>query len=232
MTVMRKAAASTIILAPLTAAAADLLRMRAENTGDIGATTEWGAEQVKTQLEAIQANLALYQVASWLALAAAVLTIPAAMQLWSAAVERSRRWAWAGAVLAICCVVGEFVHLMGYYALNQIFVAGDINMGAQIATQADANGFAMALFLPYLLGALLALPVQAIALRRARIIPTWALAAILSGCALMLTLASSMVVTPIYALLVILGLIPAAMTIAKTSTTYTPVLVRQPATQA
>ena len=120
---------------------------------------------------------------------------------------------------------------MGYFALNQAYVAGDINAGAQIAIQTDANVFAMALFIPFLAGALFEHPIQAIALWRARVIPTWALAAILGGSALMLTLASSMVVTPIYAILVVLGLLPAAMTIATTRTTYMPVPVGQHATR-
>ncbi len=206
----RSVAAGCMLLTPLILAAADLARMTAEHAGsETGIIGESGAEQSASLLAAIEANLGLYQVASWLALAAAILAIPAVAAVRERTRERVPGWSMVALVTGICLVIGHFVHLMGYFAWNQILVAlPDRDAAVALTLLTEQNLFGLVVFLPYLIGQLLFWPAAGFTLWRAGAIPLRAFALVAVGAALMLMLGSSFVNTPLWALTVVAGLAP------------------------
>lgn len=202
-TTTRVAAAASVVLMPVTAGIGDQLRMRADSSD----TTD----QTLAQLAAIHDHAGLYAAASWFFYAAALLTIPMTVVLWQLAVRRSRRWAWAGAVLGALSAVGQFAHLMGELAMNQVFAgSADLAAAARISMEVEQNLLANALIVPFLLGLMIAPAAQAIALRRARVTPLWAMVAVLVGVVLLMVFGSSPVGSAAWALLLVVGFAPAA----------------------
>lgn len=202
--------ATCLVLTPLVTAAADLMRMSAESSGaPTGLVDAYGTEQASATLSAIEANLGAYEIASWLALAAAVLAVPAVATVRRLTVTSSRRWSAGALVIGICLVVGQFVHLMGYYAWNQILVSiSDREAAAAVAVQSESNTFAMVVFAPYLVGALLFFPVAAVALRRSGAIPRRAVVLVVAAGAAMAVIGSSFVSSPIWGTATALGMLP------------------------
>ncbi|SFP51284.1 hypothetical protein SAMN05660464_3382 [Geodermatophilus dictyosporus] len=203
--------AGGIVLTPVLLGAADLLRMSAEGVDEVGGVaTTWGVAEATAQLAAIDAHRGTFELASWLAYAGVLASIPAAVALWRLAAARSRRWAWTGLLLAVLGVIGEVVHLTGYYGLLQLLSAQpDRQSAAELGLAFDVVPFNVALFVPFLLGALAWLP-QAVALRRARIVPLWAALTVCLGTVLFLGVGSQPWSTTVWAGALVVGLAPAA----------------------
>lgn len=203
-------AATCLLLTPAVTAAADVVRMRVESSGaTTGIVDGDAAGQAPAMLSAISAELGAYQLASWLALAAAVLAVPAVVTVRRLTTCHTRRWSLAALVIGGCLVVGEFVHLMGYYAWNQILAAlPDRQAAVAVSNAVGGNVFGQVVFAPYLIGVLLFWPVAAIALYRARRLPGWALVLVLLAGLAMATLGSSFVVSPAWAVATTVGMLP------------------------
>ena len=203
-----------LLLTPLVTMAADIVRMMAEQSGAlVGMVSETGADQTAAMFAAIEANFTTYQLASWIALAAAILAIPGVAAVQTLTADRSPRWSMAALITGICLVIGEFVHLMGYYAWNQILVASpDREAAIALSGLTQQNAFAMVVFAPYLIGVLLFWPFAAVALWRSRVIPIWAFIVILVGALVMTIAGSSYLTSPVWAIATTVGLIPALVT--------------------
>lgn len=210
----------SLLLYPATMAAADQLQLRVTppEGDDVSARAE-----LLTTLAAVEAHQRLFEAASWLFLAAAVLSIPMTLVLWRLAVAGSRRWAWAAAGLGTLAVVGQFVQAYSHFGMLQVFSGLEDRQAAAVGLQAiDSNVYSTVLFLPYLIGVALAVPVAAIGLKRAAVIPWWALASVLVGSALFLVLGSTSAVTVVWAVCLVAGLAPAALTWLRGETAARP----------
>lgn len=211
------AGAAGIVLTPLLFGGADLLRMSAEGVGEVGGVaTTWGSTEAMAQLAAIDTHRGTFELASWLAYAGLLASIPAAVALWRLAATRSRRWAWTGLVFAALGVIGGTVHLTGYYGLLQLLSAqSDRQSAAELGLAFDAVPFNAALFVPFLFGALAWLP-QTVALRRARIVPLWAVLTVCVGTVVFLGVGSQPWSTVMWAGALVIGLVPAARALLST----------------
>jgi hypothetical protein len=206
----RAAAGVSALLMPVAIAVGDLIRMLGVPV--VAAPDGEPVEQVAAQLAAAATHPGAFTAASWVFYVAAVLTIPMVILLWRLAVDRSPKWAWAGAVLGACSVVGQFVHLGVYFGATPAFAAsGDQTAASQLWVDWSTDAFATAVFVPYLVGILLAPAVAAVALKRAGVIAGWGLAAVLVATVLFAVLGSTPAVTPVWAVLLIVGFAPAAM---------------------
>lgn len=216
MTPHRWTTAGTVclILTPLLTAAADVARMRAEHSGALtGMVSDYGREQAAATYVNIEASAGLYQLAGWLALAAALLTIPAVGAVRTLTRQRSPRWSTAALVTGICLVIGQFVHLMGYYVWNQIMVAHpDREAAITMGLLTNENTYGFVVFAPYLLGVLLCWPVTAVALWRSRLLAVWALVAVLAAGLAMDVAGSSFLATPLWAVATAAGFTPVLVT--------------------
>lgn len=213
--------ATCLVLTPLVTAAADLARMWAESSGATTGIIDTDADaQVSSLLTAIAAEPGIYQLASWLALAAAVLAVPAVATVRGLTIDRTPRWSLAALLIGGCLVVGEFVHLMGYFAWNQI-LAGlpDHQAAVAVTTATGHNTFGLVVFAPYLIGMLLFWPVAGIALYRAGQLGRWALALVLLAGLAMAVLGSSYVVSPAWAGATTAGLLPVLVARLRSSRT-------------
>ena len=205
-------AGASVLLAPIAVTIGDELQLTAWPPGETGLVSEYGVEQAMADLAAVEANRGAFEAASWCYYAAAVLTIPALVILWRLAVNRSSGWAWAGAALGACSVVGQFVYLLSWFGVSQVFSAQpDLRVPAEILVDWQDNTFSMAVFAPYLIGTILAPAVQAVALKRARVIPLWALLAVLAATLVLAAIGSAPVATAVWGALMVAGFAPAAM---------------------
>jgi hypothetical protein len=193
---------------PITIVVADFFRIRAEE-GSVGDGTT--VESIVSQLEAVEANSGSFALASWLFYAAALLTIPMVLFLWRLAVDRSPRWAWAAGVLGACSVIGQVAHCMGYFAPIRAYAGGDHELGAQAQVALNGDIYGLAVFAPYLIGIMLFPPVAAIALRRARVLPLWAMLAVIVGAGIFLGLAGPWWVTAAWGVALVAGFAPAVL---------------------
>jgi hypothetical protein len=200
----RYVASGVCLLAwPVVLVIADLIRMTADTSdgeGTVGVLT------------AISENLGAFQLAGWLFYLLAVLTIPVTIVLWRLAVDRSPKLAWTGAVLGTMSVVGQFVHLSGYFGTMQALAQqSDLAVAAEMADAQATGGFASVLFAPYLIGLILAPLFQSIALVRAKVLPVWAMVSVIVGQVVFTVLQSTPVGTSAYGLLLLVGFLPAAL---------------------
>ena len=200
----RYVASGVCLLAwPVVLVIADLIRMTADTSdgdGTLGVLT------------AISANLGAFQLSGWLFYLLAVLTIPVTILLWRLAVDRSPKLAWTGAVLGAMFVAGQFVHLSAYFGQMQAFAQqSDLAVAVELVDAQATGGFAAALFAPYLVGLLLAPLFQSIALFRAKVLPVWAMGAVIVGQVVFAVLQSNPVGTSAYGLLLLVGFLPAAL---------------------
>lgn len=209
----RGLAAGTVclLLTPLVTMAADIARMAAERSGAlVGLISASGADEATAMFAAIEANRGTYQLASWLALAAAILSIPAVATVRELTAHRSPRWSMAATITGICLVIGQFVHLLGYYAWNQILVAlPDRAAALAVVEMTGQSVFGQVVFSPYLIGVLLFWPFAAVALWRSRAIPLWAFILVLVGALVMIVAGSSYLTSPVVAVATVVGLAPA-----------------------
>jgi hypothetical protein len=201
---------ASLLLAPVTLAAADLVQQRVLPAGDSGEGSGPAAETAAA-LARVGAERGLFEVSSWLFYAGAVLTVPMTLVLWRLAVARSPRWAWPAAVLGAVWAVGQFVQLYAHFGMLRAFsTLQDRQAAADHLASTDADAFSLVLFAHFIVGAAFAVPVGAVALRRARVIPWWSLVTVLTGSALLLVLGSSTAVTLAWGVCLAVGLAPAA----------------------
>ncbi|HSP59937.1 MAG TPA: hypothetical protein VLO09_02650 [Ornithinimicrobium sp.] len=204
----RTLGALSLIAMPVVITAGDLLRLGVESqtTGDGSTLTS-----VVSQLEAVEENRVAWEIVSWSFYAGALLTIPMTLLLWHLAVGRAPVWAWVGGVLGACSVVGQVAHLMGYFgSLGALSTLADRDAAAAAHLALGQDLFSLAVFAPYLLGLLLAPAVQAVALRRARVIPLWAALSVGAGAALFAVFAGQWWASVAWCVGLLLGLLPAA----------------------
>lgn len=205
--------AGSIVAAPLLIGLGDQLRMaevdRSTSAGMVD--TGYGAAQAAQYLEQVAANPGAFAAAGALTCAGALLLIPALVTIWRVSVAGSPRWAWAGAVMAALGVLGHMVHLQGYYATNLALVPfADQPWAGELMIALESEPFGLALFLPYFLAWLCFLP-QAVGLRRAGVIPTWAMASVIVGTLVFLVVGSTPWSTGLWMVALIAGLAPAAV---------------------
>jgi hypothetical protein len=220
----RIVAGASIVLAPLCFGIADQVRMVADPPDTVGMVNpDYGVETAAASLANIQANPTPFLAASWIGYAGVLLTIVALVAIWSLAVGRAPRWAWAGAVIATLGAFGQTVHLASYFGLSQVLAGqDDLTAAAGIMIAAEENAFFMALFVPFILGMLLAAIVQVIALRRARVVPRWALVAVVGGTVLMAVTGSVPWASAVYTVLVVAGFAPAALAMLRADREVVP----------
>lgn len=200
----------SLLFVPAALAAADQLQLRVLPPGGEGAADDGGTAELVAQLQAVDAHRELFEMASWLFYAGAVLTIPMTIVLWRLAAGRAPRWAWAGALLGAVSVVGQFVQAYAHFGVDQAFSGlEDRQVAAEHIVAIDSNAYALVLFLHYLIGVAFAVPVAAIALKRAGVIPWWGLGSVLGGSVLLVVLGSTSVVTIVWAAGLVIGLAPA-----------------------
>lgn len=122
---VRTIGAASMMLWPVCFGIADEMQPVATGHDDqVGLVSEWGQAQAVAQTAAVATHLGLFQASSWLLLAAALLTVLAALAVWHLTVTRAPTWAWTGAVLAILGVIGQLAHLVLNYGLQQAYAAG------------------------------------------------------------------------------------------------------------
>jgi hypothetical protein len=152
----------------------------------------------------------LFIAAATLAYAGALLTLPALLAIWRLSVDRSPRWAWAGAVMATFGAAGQMVHVMSYYGLFLAAVRQDNHeAAAQLIVGAESTPFVLSIFAPFFLGLLCSVP-QAVGLRRARVVPLWACLALVTATAFFLFTGSTPWSSAIWTVLLVAGFLPAA----------------------
>ncbi|MGD8199169.1 hypothetical protein ACQE98_00730 [Ornithinimicrobium sp. W1679] len=204
----RTLAALALIAMPVVVTAGDLLRLGVESatTGDGSTLTS-----VVSQLEAVDAHRTSWAVVSWSFYVGALLTIPMTLLLWRLAVGRAPTWAWAGAVLGTCSVIGQVAHLMGYFgSLGALSSLADREAAADAHLALGQDVFSLAVFAPYLVGLLLAPAVQAVALRRARVVPLWAVLSVGVGAAVFVVFAGQWWASVVWGVGLVVGFLPAA----------------------
>ncbi|MGY1915853.1 hypothetical protein [Blastococcus sp. SYSU DS0973] len=204
--------AGSIVAAPLLIGLGDQVRMaevdRSASAGMVD--TGYGPEQAAQYLEQVAANSGAFAAAGALTYAGALLLVPALLTIWRLSVGGAPRWAWAGAVLAALGVLGHMVHLQGYYGTNlAVAPFADQPWAGELMIGLEGSPFALALFLPFLVGWLAFLP-QAVGLRRAGVIPTWAAASVVVGTVVFLVVGSTPWSTGLWMVGLIAGLAPAA----------------------
>jgi hypothetical protein len=217
----RVVAGASIVLAPLLLAVGDEVRMRADPPTALGAVREQGVAEAAASLANIHANRSLFLAASFLVYLATLLAIPALLAIWRLSVDRAPRWAWAGAVVATLYVFGGAAKLSGFNAMASVLSEHhDLPGVTEIWLAADTNPLVIALFVPFLVGLLAAIP-QAIGLRRAQVIPLWACLLAVAGVVLFLAFGSYPLLSAGCMLLVAIGFAPAALAVLRGDTTTT-----------
>lgn len=210
----RRLAAVCVLAAPLLYGIADQLRMRAEPPAPAGIVAEYGVAQAAANLAAARDATATFTAAAVAAFLAALLAIPALVGLWRLAADRSPRWAWAGAVLAVLSVVGQVGHVVGYHVVTLALAAQpDLDAAARFQVALEEQPVVALVVVPVLLG-LLAPLVQGVALYRARRVPRWAAVALGAGTALFAVVGSTPWSSALTTLLLLAGFAPAAAVLA------------------
>jgi hypothetical protein len=200
--------AASLVLAPLTFGIADQLRMQVMPAQD----GEWGEAYIASMLENIAADSGRWIAVSTTFYVAAFLGLLATFTIWRLAVARAPRWAWTGVILGLLGFFGEAVHLAAHFATLGAFASSqDLATAAELYGTLEADPFAMALFVPFLLGMFAIVP-QAIGLRRARVVPLWAVLLLVGGfLAVMFAGGSTPVATGVWTILATIGFTPAAL---------------------
>ena len=219
--------AASIVLAPLTFGIGDQLRMRA-----MPADQEAWSDFVAAMLESVAADSGLWTAASYTFYLAMFLGVAATIAIWRLSVARAPRWAWAGAILGGLGAIGEAVHLTAHFATLGAFASyEDRALAAELYMVLEEHPFAMALFVPFLLGIFALIP-QAVGLRRARAIPLWATLALVGGLVTMMVAGGSTpLASAVFTVLAVIGLSPAALAMLR-DPTLAPATAPSPAPSA
>jgi hypothetical protein len=169
-----------------------------------------GSTDTAGLLEAVSANPGLWNVYSVFLLAMAVATLAWVPAVWRLAVQRSPRWAWTAAVAGTLFAMGQMVHLMSWNVLTAGFAAASTPTEATVLMAAiDSQWFFFLIFIPFLLGTLVAAPIAAIALRRARLLPIWSVLVIVAASvAVFFVGTDSLIGVGVHTLLLITGFAP------------------------
>jgi hypothetical protein len=206
----RVLAGLSVLLLPILFGIAEVFRSRAEPSTDGGSAADRA-----TALASIEANLGDYVTAGWMFLAATLLVVPAFLTLHRLAALASPRWAAAGLTLGFAWALGFMAHLGGNFGTYPL-LATHQNRAVAADIYAAESAYWVALDLPWLLGLLLGPLVIAVALRRSRIIPRWALGAVAVATVLQLAVGTGVGVLG-WSALMVLGFVPAALAAARTS---------------
>ena len=202
--------ASSILLAPLLTAVGYLIGIAIYPPTPGGPVNdEYGTDQALADLAAIDEHRGLYALAGALVLVVAMIGIPALLAVWRLTVDRSRRWAWAGAVLAGFGVIGGAVHAVDPGLHLVALETADRAAAADFLVVTSTHPYVVGIFLPVLIG-FLAFPVQAVGLVRARVVPLWAGSAIGVGGAVLYLFGSTIWGVVGATLLLLAGFAPAA----------------------
>lgn len=192
--------------------------------GWAGATAEFvalgGADATSDQegfLAAIAANSALWNTFGVLMLAMALLTAAWVPAVWRHSVDRTPRWAWAAAIVGTLFALGQMVHLVSWVVLNAALATSvEASEALAVVEAIESSWFFGLIFVPYLLGAVLAPPLAAVALRRARFIPTWAMVVVMAASVAGFILGTDNPIgVAVYSVLLITGFTPAVVRVLR-----------------
>lgn len=201
------------VLVPLSFGAGDQLRLQADTAATSGG--DYGPRQIVDELGVIAAHPGQFLAASYLLYLAALLSIPALLTIWRLAAHASPRWAWAGAVMAALGVVGQSVHLVAYFGINRVLAEQPDAIaasGLRLALESDL--LMSSLFAPFFLALVCFVP-QAVALRRAAVIPTWACLSVITGTVLFVVVGSQPWSSALWTLLLVVGFAPATAAVLR-----------------
>ncbi|NVM94070.1 hypothetical protein [Arthrobacter wenxiniae] len=219
------AAALALLATPILVVVADLLRMAADGsvqaTGGLGG--EGGPAATESMMESIQDNPELFGVAAVLTFAAAFTAVPAVILGWRLGAPTARVMAWAAAVLGVLFVFGRVTHTFTAYGLPLI-LADQLGTGgaARLYDALNLHWATAMVIVPAIAGIALWFPLLAVALYRSRAIPLWAMVSVLAGTVVLMALGSSIIATPIFWVLTVAGLWPAAASVLGASKARLP----------
>ncbi|WP_166870682.1 hypothetical protein [Salinibacterium sp. ZJ450] len=168
-------------------------------------------------LAAVAANIGLWNTFSVLMLVIALLTVAWVPAVWRLTVDRTPRCAWTTAVIGTLFAMGQFVHLVSWNVLSAgLAESVDGSAALAVVEAMEASWFFVLIFAPFLLGALLAAPIAAVALRRARLLPTWSVVVVVAASIVTVILGTD---NPIgvaaYSVLLITGFTPALVRVLR-----------------
>ena len=165
----------------------------------------------------IAANGGLWNTSGVLLFAMTLLTLAWVPAVWRLTVDRSARWAWTAAVIGTLYAIGQMVHLVSWGVLNDALAASAETSAALAVIGAfESSSFFMLVFAPYLLGALLAAPMAAVALRRARLLGVWSVVVIgASTIAAAILGTDNLIGAAVYSVLLITGFTPAVVRVLR-----------------
>ena len=166
---------------------------------------------------AIAANGGLWKTYGVLLFAMTLLTLAWVPAVWLLTVDRSPRWAWTAAVIGTLYAIGQTVHLVSWGVLNDALAASaEASAALAVIGVFESSWFFMLVFTPYLLGALLAAPIAAVALRRARLLGVWSVVVIGAATIAAVILGTdNLIGAAVYSALLISGFTPAAVRVLR-----------------
>ena len=165
----------------------------------------------------IAANGGLWNTSGVLLFVMSLLTLAWVPAVWRLTVDRSPRWAWTAAVIGTLYAIGQMVHLVSWGVLNDALAASAETSAALAVIGAfESSSFFMLVFAPYLLGALLAAPIAAVALRRARLLGVWSVVVIGAATIAAVILGTdNLIGAAVYSVLLITGFTPAVVRVLR-----------------
>lgn len=207
---------ASILAAPLLVGIADQVRMAAEPPAELGGVdSDFGVEAATANLASVAEHPGTFAAASWLLYAGMLVSVPALVALWRLSVTGAPRWAWAGAGTAALGVLGVMGQFVAYYGIVQVLATQpDLAAAAALDLEFSAHPFALGIFGLVLMG-FLGTVLQAVALRRAGVVPLWAAAAVVAGTVLHLVLGSTPPTSAVWTLLLLAGSAPAAAAVLR-----------------
>ena len=204
------AGAIALLLAPISGWAAGTLESLALNGASPSADPA-------AFFASIAANGGLWNTSGVLLFVMTLLTLAWVPAVWRLTVDRSPRWAWTAAVIGTLYAIGQMVHLVSWGMLNDALAASAETSAALAVIGAfESSSFFMLVFAPYLLGALLAAPIAAVALRRARLLGVWSVVVIGAATIAAVILGTdNLIGAAVYSVLLITGFTPAVVRVLR-----------------
>ena len=177
--------AAALLLAPIAGSIGGALELLAIGSAD-------PASDPSAFLGAVESASGLWTGMGIAMLAMALLTMAWTPAVWRLAHGRSRRWAWAAASAGALFAFGQAVHLVSWVALTSALASAlPADDALRLIAALESSPIFMTIFAPYLLGALLAPPIAAVALWRSRQLPVWSIPIIAVASVAMLLLGTS-----------------------------------------